>query len=341
MLLCLLALLPCLAQSMVFTPSPDTSGHMRSNWDNWGQIHNGTWYLYYIVGGECSGRWVAYGVATSVDGVHWSDKGDMMYPMTEVGADQSCANKGYSLGSGWVWQSPATKKWLVNWSQSNKKVGPGQSIFFATADSPEGPWENISTHSAASAPASRPDPRWYTSTSGMGRWDTIRPVLKDANKPSEGWWGFVTATPLASPNTSKTAVRPGFALVESSNGYTWTSLPPPAINFKIQPANPNVEASGAQRMTGPDGRTRWYALVGAAAWTSIGGRMGMFYYVADDVTGPYEQRGNYALMAYEQGWITPAYFCSFYPTEGTVCSVSTVLPLLTAASTPPQSTGCW
>ena len=34
-----------------------------------GQIHNGTWYMYYIVGGECPGRWVAYAYATSTDGV--------------------------------------------------------------------------------------------------------------------------------------------------------------------------------------------------------------------------------------------------------------------------------
>ncbi len=36
----------------------------------------------------------------------------------------------------------------------------------------------------------------------------------------------------------------------------------------------------------PDGTVRWYALIGAAAWTSIGGRMGMFVYVADNMTGP-------------------------------------------------------
>lgn len=54
--LALAALAPLRAVAMVFTPSPDTAGHMRSNWDNWGQVHNGTWYLYYIVGGECPGR---------------------------------------------------------------------------------------------------------------------------------------------------------------------------------------------------------------------------------------------------------------------------------------------
>ena len=28
------------ALGMTFTPSPDEAGHMRSNWDNWGMIHN-------------------------------------------------------------------------------------------------------------------------------------------------------------------------------------------------------------------------------------------------------------------------------------------------------------
>jgi hypothetical protein len=43
--------------------------------------------MYYIVGNECPGRWTAYGVATSIDGVHWTDHGDMMYPLTELAKD--------------------------------------------------------------------------------------------------------------------------------------------------------------------------------------------------------------------------------------------------------------
>jgi hypothetical protein len=84
-----------------------------------------------------------------------------------------------------------------------------------------------------------------------------------------------------------------------------------------QPSNPSVEASGAQPIADPiTGVVRWYALIGAAAWTSIGGRMGMFAYVSDNVTGPYvQQPHNHALMAYEQGWVTPAYFATFFPTE--------------------------
>ena len=129
--LLLLMLLPTAARGMIFTPAPDKAGHMRSNWDNWGMIHNGTWHLFYIVGGECPGRWVAYAHATSTDGVHWSDHGDMLYA-SENGEIQSCANKDYALGSGWVWQDPVTKKWLVNFSQDAKaKWGVGQSIFFA------------------------------------------------------------------------------------------------------------------------------------------------------------------------------------------------------------------
>eukprot|EP01046_Picozoa_sp_COSAG06_P088343 COSAG06_NODE_34767_length_469_cov_3.932432_1_plen_71_part_00 len=55
--------------------------------------------------------------------------------------------------------------------------------------------------------------------------------------------------------------------------------------------------------------------MGAAAWTSIGGKMGMFAYVAENMTGPYEELPNAAVMAYQQGWTTPAYFLTFYPTE--------------------------
>ena len=61
-------------------------------------------------------------------------------------------------------------------------------------------------------------------------------------------------------------------------------------------------------------------LLGAAAWNSIGKRMGMFVYVADEITGPYKTPTNYALMAYEQGWpqlteaSIPTYFATFFPT---------------------------
>jgi hypothetical protein len=83
------------------------------------------------------------------------------------------------------------------------------------------------------------------------------------------------------------------------SGRIRLDLPAPVINFKTQPKVPTTEASGVQPIRGPDGRTRWYALVGAAAWTSIGGRMGMFAYVADNMTGPYEQLSNYEIMACE------------------------------------------
>eukprot|EP00729_Bicosta_minor_P017661 gene17661-24300_t len=417
---------------MVFTPSPDTNGRLRTNWDNWGHYTNGTWYLYYIVGRECPGRWVAYGYATSENGVQWVDHGDMLYPLTEPGVRQSCSNSDYALGSGWVWRSPMSGKWLVNWSQSNSKAGRGQSIFFAEADTPVGPWRNITaerphaSQSVAPLPPFRPDTRWYTSTSGMGRWDTETPPTScsivrkwgcfreldcganvtrrcvggamlsgsittqeacacacsaqrkgytmggleedrcfcahDNAPPStkcgaanasttcpNGVGGdcsvevfsFSCTTTASSPPVTTAAtpsefsapvvcpsppppppppppqqpIRPGFALCETKDGYNWNALPSPVINFNPAPANPNVEASGARPIKGPDGVTRWYALVGAAAWTSIGGRMGMFSYVSQNMTGPYETQTNYAMMAYQQGWVCPAYFATFFPTE--------------------------
>jgi len=43
--------------------------------------------------------------------------------------------------------------------------------------------------------------------------------------------------------------------------------------------------------------------------------MGMFVYVADKVTGPYEELPNHNIMAYQQGWTCPAYFLTFFPTK--------------------------
>ena len=40
----------------------------------------------------------------------------------------------------------------------------------------------------------------------------------------------------------------------------------------------------------------------------------MFVYVADQIQGPYKQLRNFQVMAYQQGWVTPAYFAAFYPT---------------------------
>ena len=62
--------------------------------------------MYYIVGGECPGRWVAYAYATSTDGVHWTDQGDMLYPLTQPGKLQSCDNPTYELGSGYELELP-------------------------------------------------------------------------------------------------------------------------------------------------------------------------------------------------------------------------------------------
>ena len=59
----------------------------------------------------------------------------------------------------------------------------------------------------------------------------------------------------------------------------------PALAFRQ--AAPGPEASGVQPIKGPDGKQRWYAFIGAAAWTSIAGRMGMFVYIAENRTGPY------------------------------------------------------
>jgi hypothetical protein len=61
----------------------------------------------------------------------------------------------------------------------------------------------------------------------------------------------------APPPAPKQPIRSGFALVESTNGYDWSYLPAPVIDFRTAPKAPTTEASGVQPITGPDGKTRW------------------------------------------------------------------------------------
>ena len=61
----------------------------------------------------------------------------------------------------------------------------------------------------------------------------------------------------APPPAPKQPIRSGFALVESTNGYDWSYLPAPVIDFKTAPKAPTTEASGVQPNTGPHGKKRW------------------------------------------------------------------------------------
>ena len=55
-------------------------------------------------------------------------------------------------------QDPSTKKWLLDFSQSRADAGPGQSIFFAEADTPTGPWRNATTGFHPYRPGDPPRP---------------------------------------------------------------------------------------------------------------------------------------------------------------------------------------
>ena len=45
------------------------STEVADQWDTWCYHHDGTYYLYYLISGDCLGE--GFGVASSPDGVHW------------------------------------------------------------------------------------------------------------------------------------------------------------------------------------------------------------------------------------------------------------------------------
>ena len=68
-----------------------TSGNM---WDTWLFHHQGRYFLYYLCGP--GGRWDSFALATSADGVHWEEHGEILHK----------ADDAVWMGTGSTWKSP-------------------------------------------------------------------------------------------------------------------------------------------------------------------------------------------------------------------------------------------
>ena len=216
-----------------------------------------------------------FGVATSRDGVHWDDHG------WAIRASDKMVEY---LGTGAVWQSPdfaRTGKFLCNYSEWRLEEATGkktQNILFA--------WSTDLIHwtKLGDEFMFRVDERYYDK---YGRWDCIYPLPRAEG----GYWGTWTAT--AKPDSPhQGTVGIGY----SDDGLHWTALPAPEVT-------PGVGESGA------------FWRFGGKIHAMFGEGMGMWAYVADDVTGPYRRAAKNARL------LAPGhtYFSRFFPLpDGTV-----------------------
>ena len=188
-------LLKKVVQTVFYKARSRQTGNM---WDTWLYLHDGTFYLYYLAK---EGRgWNNISMATSPDGVHW----------TEVGRVLGKGPGVTWMGTGSTWKSPNFAndgKFFMNFSEWK---GPRQTIFFAESTDLL-KWKRLANEFEFTQ-----DERWYKRT---GRWDCIWTIAR----PGGGLYGYWTATPKG-----ETGGRFGFG--ETLDGVHWKALPPPKVH---------------------------------------------------------------------------------------------------------------
>ena len=181
-------------QTMFYKARSKRTGNM---WDTWLYLHEGTYYLYYLA--KARGQWDNISMASSPDGVHW----------TEIGRVLSKGRGVTWMGTGSTWKSPRfdrDAKFFMNFSEWK---GPRQTIFFAESNDLVH-WTRLGNDLEFVQ-----DERWYEQN---GRWDCIWTTPR----PGGGLYGYWTATPK-----KETGGQFGFG--ESLDGVTWRALEPPKV----------------------------------------------------------------------------------------------------------------
>jgi hypothetical protein len=247
---------------MLFRPTS-----VAAMWDTWLCHCGATWHLFYLITERGLGEGV--GLATSPDGVHWTDRGPVLRQAPDA----------LWLGTGDTWWAPSAGPdgaFVMNVSEWR---GRDQAIHFATSRDLV-TWQRLGPEAAFPI-----DARWYEATprrwgwlfaprsmllmmlamatGAARRWDSIHAVPR----PGGGFWGFWTATVRG---------RPGFGFGQSDDGLRWEALPPPSIDWGPLAAPRDLELGAVEPVEG-----RWLALVGSLR------HRGMLALVADRPEGPY------------------------------------------------------
>ncbi len=260
-------------------------------WDTFIMHHEGTFYLYYLQ--LRHEAWDGYGLATSADLIHWTDRGTIL--ATEPGTA--------GMGTGAVWR--AGDRWIINYSRGE---GRSQRIYFAESD------DLLTWRKLPREFVSAPDPRWYECTGDTNsRWDSIWPIPL----PDGSFLGVVTASSKDGPPGANGVA----GLVSSADGIHWNAEPPAS-----EPCGFGWVEVGCQVSFGP----RHYLLVGCAGgarrdpvYNTTGKSGGMFVMVSDSVRGPYRWvEGDPMLLGGRNAppnWAyIPTYFGRVFRYEGQV-----------------------
>lgn len=207
-----------IVQTLFYRANSRKTGRM---WDTWLYLQDGTYHLYYLA--NAGRRWDNISMAVSSDGVHWREKGRLLYKRPEA----------TWMGTGSTWRSPnhaVDGKYFMNFSEW---TGPRQTIFFAESRDLLG-WTRLSD-----AYEFKQDARWYKPN---GRWDCIFTIPR----PGGGLYGYWTATPKDGNGK--------FGFGETLDGIRWAALKPPNV---IDATKKQGEVGAIEKING-----RYYMMFG-------------------------------------------------------------------------------
>lgn len=219
-------------------------------WDPYVLFHGGRFHLFHMVGINRTGHsHRAICLATSADGVHWSEHG--------VVAD---GRPDLPVFAGCVWR--ARDRFMMNHgsARADPKHASDQCIRFWESD------DLVSWRYRGDEACVYPDARWYGT-----RWDCMDPLPRGDG----GFYGYITADALPE------AGAPTVGMLESEDGVTWRAAPPPVIEWDGI-GRQVMEVGGCQKIG-----DRYYLMLGAYLGYLGNVGYGMYTFVADSPRGPF------------------------------------------------------
>ncbi len=245
---------------MLYRPS-----RHRYMWDAWVYRADDLFHMYYLHmdSQRSPGEGVAH--ATSADGVHWVERG-------EVIAKESDA---VWLGSGSVWR--VGERYLMNFSE----LRDGRQAIFLAESTDLFRW-----HRRPGAVTS--NERWYD-TGPNGRWDCFSPI----ERAGGGYVGYLTAVPWSTRDRADGVASASIGRVTSDDGVDWRAGAPPVIDWQRTPSSAMSRLAEVASIA----RIGQAVSLLVTAWGNLGDANGTYSFTADDVDGPFRPATPFRLLS--------------------------------------------
>lgn len=266
---------------MLFKPST-----VACMWDTWLFFQDGVHYLFYLFNSRVDANWDGFGLATSKDGIHFTDHGPILRK----------AEDAVWFGTGMTWK--VGNKYYVNFSEL--RAGHQEVHFAESKDLFH--WNRLPGDEFAC----RLDPTWYAEVPALSpqRWDGIW-VLPDDQ--SGGYLGYLTTIAKEGPR----GLCGTAGMVVSQDGLHFTAAPP-VIETGFW--GDGVEVGAVEKIG-----SRYYMLLGifhappGARHISRnpGGECGMVPLVAESPAGPFRLLDGQSIVIGSSPSVY-TYFARFY-----------------------------